>query len=155
MDRRFGGAGSSTMKASVGRNDPSHGMLPLLSVKEETLYLRWYEHHDVGAAERPNSSQPQPATDIAMAHRRCGVVMQELISERYLGLMCAACCYDPACGKGFITCVTGSVQRAIQQSILRVALTTEADPGDVETLTAMPLLYLRRDARRTSAPFGS
>jgi hypothetical protein len=104
--------------------------------------------------QRLKSSQRQPATDIAMAHRRCGVVMQELIRERYLGLMCAACCYDPACGKGFITCVIGSVQRAIQQSILRVALTTEADPADVETLT-MPPPYLRRDARRTSAPFGS
>ena len=53
-----------------------------------------------------------------MAHRGCGVLTQDLIGEGYVGLMRAACRYNPGCGTSFGIYATSCVQAAIQRSIL-------------------------------------
>ena len=53
-----------------------------------------------------------------MAHRGCGVLTQDLIGEGYVGLMRAACRYDPGYGTSFGIYATWCVQAATQHTIL-------------------------------------
>jgi RNA polymerase sigma-32 factor len=134
----------------IARNDQTRDMPPPLTASEEaTLCHRWHEHHDVGAAERLVGSHLHMVAGIAMAHRGYGVLTQELIGEGYVGLMQAACRYDPSCGTRFASYATCWVRAAIQQSILRAAPAMHAD----ETIDSTPLPHVRRSEQSASVQF--
>jgi RNA polymerase sigma-32 factor len=141
---------------ATASNDRADNTLPPLSVLEEkVLCSRWHERHDIAAAERLIGSHLHVLATIATAHRGCGVRMQELISEGYVGLMRAACRYDPACGTRFVTYATWWMQAAIQQSILCASHSMRADAVDAENATAMTPLPVHGDKQRGSVQFVS
>ena len=136
--------------------DPTPGAPPRLSAtQEDALCRRWHEHHDVTAAEQLVGSHLHLVAGIAVAHRGRGVLTQELIGEGYVGLMRAACRYDPACGTRFATYATWWVQAAIQQSILRASPPMQADARDVATASATLPLYAGRNSQGASVRFTS
>ncbi len=129
---------------------------PPLSVREEeALCDRWHEHHDIAAAERLIGSHLHVLATIATAHRGCGVRMQELIGEGYVGLMRAACRYDPACGTRFVTYATWWVQAAIHQSILCASHSMQRDDVDSDNVTATAPQFTRGNGQRNSVQFVS
>jgi RNA polymerase sigma factor (sigma-70 family) len=135
-------------------NETTRDTPPPLSASEEAaLCRRWHEHHDVAAAERLVGSHLQMVAGIAMAHRGYGVLTQELIGEGYVGLMQAACRYDPSCGTRFASYATCWVRAAIQQSILRASPAMHADEADGETIDSRPLLHARGSEQRASVHF--
>jgi len=137
---------------ATGRDDSSRIVPPVLSAEEErALCHRWYEHHDVAAAERLIGSQLHLIAGIAMAHRDCGAVTQELIGEAYIGLMRAACRYNPTCGTRFATYAIRCVRAAIQQKIERAAPSPQT--GAFRTL--MPPPHARGGKRRAPIRFVS
>lgn len=150
-------SGSLTMKAiATVRNDRADDTLPPLSVQEEeALCCRWHEQHDITAAERLIGCHLHVLATIATAHRGCGVCMQELIGEGYVGLMRAACRYDPACGTRFVIYATWWVQAAIQQSILCAAHPMQRDAVDRESASAMTPLFAHGERQRDSIQFVS
>jgi DNA-directed RNA polymerase sigma subunit (sigma70/sigma32) len=128
--------------------------LPLLSLREEeALCYRWHEHYDIAAAEHLIGSHLHVLATIATAHRGCGVRMQELIGEGYVGLIRAASRYDPACGTRFVTYATWWVQAAIQQSIPCASHSMQRDAVDAENVTAMTPLFTRGNRQRDSVQF--
>lgn len=143
------------MKAiHTGRNDPTCNTRPLLSARqEEALCRRWHEHHDVAAAGRLIGTYLHLVAGMAVAHGGCGVLTQELIGEGYVGLMSAACRYDPACGTTFTVYATWWIQAAIRQRILRASAPAQATAVDDQTITAMPPPYARRNSQSPSVPF--
>jgi RNA polymerase sigma-32 factor len=101
---------------------PMSNVLPRISAEEEEVLCRsWHEHHDIAAAGRLIGGHLNLVAGIAMAHRGYGVLTQELIAEGYVGLMRAACRYDPASGTRFASYAIGWVQAAVQQKILRAS----------------------------------
>lgn len=122
-----------------------------LSTSEEVaLCHRWHEHHDVAAAERLVTGHLHIVAGMAMAHRGYGVLVQELIGEGYVGLMRAACRYDPACGASFASYATWCVQAAIQQSVLSISPSMQTDTAGIEASSAMPAPFARDGARHGS-----
>src|ERR1700758_5386022 len=121
--------GVRTMKTiAIGHHDRPGNIPPLMSAGgEAALCRRWHEHHDIAAAGRLIDSHLPLVAAIAMTHRGCGVPQSELIGEGYVGLMRAACRYDPACGTRFATYATWWVQAAIKQSILRASAFMQTD----------------------------
>ncbi len=118
-------------------------MLNLAIREEEGLCTRWHEHHDIDAARRLIGGHLYLVAEIATAHRTFGVGTQELIGEGYVGLMRAACRYDPACGATFAIYAAWWIRAAIQQGILCASHSMQADPFDPEAAAALPLLYAR------------
>jgi DNA-directed RNA polymerase sigma subunit (sigma70/sigma32) len=151
----YKGKESLTMKAlAASCNDTIHNPLPPLSSREEAvLCRRWHEHHDVTAAGRLIGSHLHMIAEVAMAHRGCGVPMQELIGEGYVGLVRAACRYDPECGTRFAAYATWSVRAAIQESILRAVPWIQRYTADVETATLTLPRHVRSSRQRSSAQF--
>lgn len=145
------------MKAiAIGYHDRAGTTPPLLSAEEEAaLCRRWHEHHDIAAAGRLIDGHLRMVAAIAMAHRGRGVSQRELIGEGYVGLMRAACRYDPACGTRFATYATWWVQAAIRQSVLRVSHFTQADLAGDRGATVMPTLCVRGSRQRTQVQFVS
>ena len=136
---------------SAGYLGPASGESSLvLSAQEETrLCRRWHEHHDVAAVEQLVRGHMHRIARIAFAYRSCGVPVQQLIAEGYLGLMHGVCRYDPACGTPFATYTTWWVQAGIRQSILHAAATKPASAPDA--VIAMPRWKVRgRDGRRST-----
>ncbi len=141
---------SLNMQATVtGHSDLANRTRPLLSAKEDkALCGRWYEHHDVAATRRLIGGHLYLVAESAAAHRGCGMGTQELIGEGYVGLMHAACRYDPRSGITFATYATSWVQAAIQQSILRALPSMPAGPLDAEAATAVPPPRARAGGQR-------
>lgn len=131
----------------------AHNMPPPMSTREEAaLCRRWHEHHDITAAGRLIGSHLHMVAGAAMAHRGCGVRMQDLIGEGYVGLVRAACRYDPSCGTRFATYATWSVHAAIQESILQALPQMRQCAADVETVSVTPP-QRARSSRERSAQF--
>ncbi len=139
--------------ASIPHDRPDNTLQPFGVREDEALCSRWHEHHDIAAAERLIGRHLHVLATVARAHRGCGVRMQELIGEGYVGLMRAACRYDPACGTRFVTYATWWVQAAIQQSILRASHSMQADAVDAENAAAMAPLFTDGDRQRDSVQF--
>ena len=138
------------------RDGPTYNRPQLLSAQEvEALCQRWHEHHNVAAAGRLIGDYLHLVARVAMAHRGHGVSTQELVGEGYVGLMRAACRYDPACGTKFATYAAWWVQAVIQQSILGAASSMQGDVADFESVTAMPALYAHGSGQRASVQFVS
>ncbi len=126
---------------ATGHQDLTDKTMPYLGVREDAaLCTRWHDHHDIVAAGRLIGRHLYLVAEIATAHRGRGMGTQELIGEGYVGLMRAACRYDPACGATFATYASWWVQAAIQQSILRGSSSMQANPHDAAAVAAEPPL---------------
>lgn len=132
------------------RTTSTHNMMPWLSASEEmALCRRWHDHHDVAAADRLIDSQLHLVAEVAKGHSNFGVPTQVLIGEGYVGLMRAACRYDPSCGTRFSTFAAWRVQATIHQSVLRASPSIQAETTAAEI--AIPPLYPRVNGQRASA----
>jgi len=111
------------MTSTAGSIDkPACDMSSLLGgTEEQMLCRRWHEHHDIAAAGTLVGNHLHLIARMATAHDRFGALTQELIGEGYVGLMRAACRYDPACGISFTSYATWWVRAAIQQCSSRAA----------------------------------
>jgi len=93
---------------------------PMLSAEaEQTLSYRWRDHHDISAADQLVRSHLRLVVKIAIGYHRCGLPLEELISEGHVGLMRAVCRFDPDRGARFATCATWWVSAGIQEYVLR------------------------------------
>ena len=141
---------------AIGRSDPMRSALPLLRVGEEqALCRRWHDHHDVAAAGRLMGNHLHLVVGAAMAHRDCGLPTQELIGEGYIGLMHAACRYNPSCGVRFSTYATWWVQATIRQSILCALPSERPDLDAAQAATAVPPLDAHRSGQRSLVQIAS
>jgi len=85
---------------------------------EQELWLRWRDHHDIAAAHQLVSSHLRLVTKIARTYRGYGLPREDLIGEGHVGLMRAACRFDPSRGVRFATYANWWVRAAILEYVM-------------------------------------
>jgi RNA polymerase sigma-32 factor len=115
------------MSDNLPRGAGAARSFPRLSATyERALWRRWYDCHDVVAADRLIDKHLNLVTCIAMEYAGCGLSTQELVGEGYIGLMRALCRYDPAWELEFVSYAAWSVRGAIQQCVRRALSQADA-----------------------------
>ena len=94
---------------------------PLCAGAERMLFRRWRDRHDTSAAQQLMRNHAALVVRIASGYRGCGLPLDDLIGEGYLGLMRAVCRFDPDCGVRFpswaIVWVCAEIQTYILNSV--------------------------------------
>ena len=94
--------------------------LPLFGAEvERTLCERWREHHDISAAHQLVEKYLYLAGKIAEGYSDCGIPLEELIGEGYVGLMRAVCRFNPRHGARFTTYATWHMRASIHEYMVR------------------------------------
>jgi RNA polymerase sigma-32 factor len=92
---------------------------PFLSASEEQkLCQRWRDHHDIAAVHQLVGSHLRLVMKIAKGYRHYGFSLDDLVGEGHVGLMRAACRFDPDRGARFATYAKWWVMSTIQEYIL-------------------------------------
>jgi len=86
---------------------------------ERALCRRWRDRSDVSAAEELIRGQRCLVAQTIRAYCRCGLPQDELISEAHIGLMRAACRFDPDRDVRFAAYAAWWVEAAVQDLIVR------------------------------------
>ena len=86
---------------------------------ERALCRRWRDRSDVAAAEELIRGQRRLVAETVRAYGGCGLRWEELISEAYIGLMRAACRFDPDRDKRFAAYARWWVEAAVQDLVVR------------------------------------
>ena len=141
-----------TIAVSARRPD---ALSPLSARQEQMLCRRWYQHHDVAAAEQLIGNCLHLVVTTAVAHRDCGILTQELIGEGYVGLMRAACRYDPACRTAFSTYATEWIRASIQRHILCASGPAQVAACGTRIVIASPPPYPHGNRPIPTAPSAS
>jgi DNA-directed RNA polymerase sigma subunit (sigma70/sigma32) len=91
----------------------------LSAVRERTLCRAWRDRNDVSAAEELIRSQRQLVLQTAGAYSGCGLPWDEVIIEAHIGLMRAACRFDPDRDVRFASSASWWVEAAVQDLVVR------------------------------------
>jgi RNA polymerase sigma-32 factor len=109
---------------SLSRRRSAMRRLPTCKAEtERALCYRWRNHHDISAAHQLVGNYLYLAEKIAEGYGSCGVSLQDLIGEGYVGLTRAVCRFDPDRGVPFTGYATWCVREAIHEYMLQTRRT--------------------------------
>jgi DNA-directed RNA polymerase sigma subunit (sigma70/sigma32) len=88
---------------------------------ERTVRAAWRVRNQLAPPAPMIRRHPEEVVETAAAHSGCGLPWDELIAEAHVGLMRAACRFDPDSGVSFAVYARWWVETAVQDLILRGA----------------------------------